>query len=116
MCAPRCLGCFPHPTVSRPQYWGEILDRIEDGSFSAQFMVSHRVPIECVGLARLDLMSQRLPGSLQGLPGPRRRRREGLRACCTLASELTHQVETQFSSPPGKGYPQMTRVADWPTK
>lgn len=53
--------------------------RIQDGSFSAQFMVSHRVPIECVALAVDGLTPQRLPGPLRGLPGARRGRREGLR-------------------------------------
>jgi len=73
------------------KYWEEILGRIQDGSFSAQFMVSHRVPIDDFP-ALYKAFQARVAGVEKVF------------------------VETQFSSPPGKGYPQMTRVADWPTK
>ncbi|WWD20862.1 hypothetical protein CI109_105339 [Kwoniella shandongensis] len=73
-------------------YWEEILnDYIMTGKFDVSFMVSHRVGIE--DFPKLyEKFDKRYAGVEKVF------------------------VETKFSNPPSKGFPQLTKVDDWANK
>jgi len=73
-------------------YWQEILtDYLMTGKFDCRDIVTHRVPLD--DFAPLyDAFQKRLPGVEKVF------------------------VETKFSSAPSKGFPETSRVKDWPTK
>jgi len=73
------------------KYWEEILNEyIIPGKFDPTFMISHRVPIE--DMAKLYAAFDK--------------RKDGVEKV---------YVTTQFSSPPMKGTPKLTRVDEWGT-
>jgi len=71
-------------------YWEEILnDYLLTGKFDCKFLVTHRVPID--DFPELYAAFNARPPGVEKV-----------------------FVTTQFSNPPSSGYPQLTRVSDWP--
>lgn len=72
-------------------YWEELMEMLKDGTFDTSYMVSHRCDVEQFP-ELYDAFQKRLPGLEKVF------------------------VQTKYSSPPSKGYPQLSNVKDWPTK